>query len=360
MQIDKVFIDRCFQLAEMGAGKVSPNPMVGAVVVVDNKIIGEGYHKKYGSAHAEVNAINSVTDKELLKKATVYVSLEPCSHYGKTPPCAKLLIDSKIKKCVIANHDPNPKVAGKGIKMLQDAGIEVICGVEEQKGRFLNRRFFCNQEKKRPYIILKIAQSKDGYIDINNYNSKKGRETYWITNDFAKVWVHKMRAENDAFMVGANTIINDDCQLNTRYYAGKNPIRLVYDRDLTIPMTKYFFDNSQKTLIFNNFRTSIDNLDEVFQKQNTEYVKIHNQSEYLQEILMFLYNIGVSSLVVEGGRKLLDKFLTQNVWDEVLLFTGAEQFHKGIKAPSIDLRFKKDTIYLANNMLDIFYNEKAF
>lgn len=358
MQTDKVFIDRCFQLAEMGAGKVSPNPMVGAVIVVDNKIIGEGYHKKYGSAHAEVNAINSVANKELLKNATVYVNLEPCSHYGKTPPCAKLLIDSEIKKCVIANYDPNPKVAGKGIKMLLDAGIEVICGVEEQKGRFLNRRFFCYHEKKRPYIILKIAQSKDGYIDINDSNSKRERENYWITNDVAKVWVHKMRTENDAFMVGANTVINDDCHLNTRYYAGKNPIRLVYDRDLTIPKTKYFFDNSQKTLIFNNLHTSIDNLDEVFQKQITEYVKIQNQSEYLQEILTLLYNIGVSSLVVEGGRKLLDKFLTQDLWDEMLLFTGVEQFTKGIKAPGIDLKLKKSTIHLNNNRLDIFYNKK--
>ncbi|MBR1627178.1 MAG: bifunctional diaminohydroxyphosphoribosylaminopyrimidine deaminase/5-amino-6-(5-phosphoribosylamino)uracil reductase RibD [Bacteroidales bacterium] len=348
-------MERCFQLAAMGAGNVSPNPMVGAVIVADNKIIGEGYHKKFGYEHAEVNAVNSVVNKDLLQKATVYVSLEPCSHYGKTPPCAELLIKNKIKRCVIANFDPNPKVSGRGIKMLQDAGIEVVCGVEEKQGRFLNRRFFCFQEKRRPYIILKTARSADGYIDINPPKAEK-RQKYWITNDAVNVLVHKMRAENDAFMVGANTVINDDCRLNTRYYDGRNPIRLVYDRDLSIPKTKHFFDNTQRTLIFNNLYSSIDNPQEVFQKTMTEYVKIQNEGNRLQEILDFLYTIGVNSLVVEGGKNLSEEFLKKNLWDEVVLFTSNTKFNGGIKAPLFNFECKSTTMYISDNKLDVFYN----
>lgn len=360
MEMDKVFINRCFQLAQMGAGNVSPNPMVGAVIIVDNKIIGEGYHKQFGSAHAEVNAVNSVMDKELLKQATVYVSLEPCSHYGKTPPCAKLLVESKIKRCVIANFDPNPKVAGKGIQMLKDAGIEVVCGVEEKKGRFLNRRFFCYQEKKRPYIILKYAQSLDGYMDINTAGVTTGRKNYWITNDAMKVLVHKMRAENDAFLVGANTVINDDCQLNTRYYDGKNPLRLVYDRDLSIDKSKKFFDDTQKTIIFNNLKDEVISENTKLVKVGSEFSTLNPKLSTLKFILQYLYNQGVSSLVVEGGRKTLEQFLEFDLWDEAIVLTGNTEFNGGIKTPVIDSRFKASTSWVSNNRLDIYYNDNAF
>ncbi len=349
---DEKIMDRCFFLAQKGAGKVAPNPMVGAVIVHNNEIIGEGYHRKYGSSHAEVNAIASVKDKSLLKDSTIYVSLEPCSHYGKTPPCAQLLIDKNIKKCVIANIDPNPKVAGKGIKMLQDAGIEVICGIGKEKGRYLNRRFFCYQEKKRPYIILKIAQSFDGYMDINERNTKK-RQKCWITNDMVKVWVGKMRSENDVFMVGANTVINDDCMMNTRHYGGRNPIRLVYDRDLSITKDKHFFDDTQKTLIFNNLKTEIVG-------ENTHYIKVENGENYLNFIIDYLYNIGVSSLVVEGGARLLEKFLKNNLWDEALVFSSMDLLHKGIKTPAIDIQLKTSTSRISNNRLDFYYNNNVF
>lgn len=353
MQTDKIFMERCFQLAQMGAGNVSPNPMVGAVVTVKGKIIGEGYHKKYGFAHAEVNAINSVANKELLQQATIYVSLEPCSHFGKTPPCANLLIEHKIKRCVISNLDPNPKVAGRGIKMLQDAGIEVAYGLEEAQGRFINRRFFCYQEKKRPYIILKIAQSIDGYMDINDTKSMMARQKYWITNDAMLMLVHKMRVENDAFMVGANTVINDDCQLNNRYYDGKAPVRLVYDRNLSIPTTKRFFDNTQQTLIFNNVKKQTIS-------QKIDYIHIDNESPYLEEITAHLYEMGVSSLVVEGGRKTLLAFLQRNLWDEAIVLTGAQMFNGGIKKPAIDTQLKASTRWVSNNRLDTYYNRNAF
>ncbi|MBO6118228.1 MAG: bifunctional diaminohydroxyphosphoribosylaminopyrimidine deaminase/5-amino-6-(5-phosphoribosylamino)uracil reductase RibD [Bacteroidales bacterium] len=354
MQTDKIFMQRCFALAQKGAGSVAPNPMVGAVVVVDNQIIGEGYHKQFGKAHAEVNAVNSVENKELLQQATVYVSLEPCSHYGKTPPCAELLINSKIKRCVIANTDPNPKVAGKGIQMLQDAGIEVVCGVEKEQGRYLNRRFFCFQEKKRPYIILKTAQSLEGYIDINPEGTAvKDRQKYWLTNDAAKVLVHRMRAENDAFLVGANTVLNDDCQLNVRYIQGRNPIRAVYDRDLNLPHSLNFFDGTQKTIIFNNLRGEKAS-------SSLQYVKINNQSGYLQQIIDSLYLEGVSSLVVEGGRKTLQAFLDSGLWDEAVVFTSNVLFNKGIKNPVIDSRLKASTSWVSDNRIDIYYNDNAF
>ena len=350
--IDEKYMDRCFFLAQKGAGSVAPNPMVGAVIVHNNEIIGEGYHKKYGFAHAEVNAFASVKDESLLGDSTIYVSLEPCSHYGKTPPCAELLIKKNIKKCVIANEDPNPKVSGRGIQMLKDAGIEVVCGVSKEKGRFINRRFFCYQEKKRPYIILKIAQSFDGYMDIN-LKDETDRQNCWITNDMVNVLVHKMRKEEGAFMVGANTVKNDDCRLNTRHYYGRNPIRLVYDRDLSLETSKHFFDDTQRTLIFNNLKTELVG-------QNTQYIKVERGENYIKEIVDYLYSIGVSSLVVEGGKDTLEKFLKNDLWDEALVFTSNQKFYKGIKTPVIDTQLKASTSRISDNRFDSYYNNDAF
>jgi diaminohydroxyphosphoribosylaminopyrimidine deaminase/5-amino-6-(5-phosphoribosylamino)uracil reductase len=246
---DKKYMRRCFNLALLGRNNVSPNPRVGAVVVYNGKIIGEGYHQKYGFAHAEVNAINSVEDKSLLKDSTIYVSLEPCCHWGKTPPCAKLLVESKIKRCVIANFDPNPKVFGGGIKILKDNNIEVTTDVLKEQGRYVNRRFFCNQEKRRPYIILKFAKTLDGFMDIDRKENKTTDN--WISNDAMKVWVHKQRGEEDAIIVGMNTVINDNPKLNIRYFFGKNPIRVVLDKRNTLKSSFNILDNTQKTIIFN-------------------------------------------------------------------------------------------------------------
>jgi pyrimidine deaminase RibD-like protein len=217
MQEDEKYMKRCFDLALLGRGNVSPNPKVGAVIVYQDQIIGEGYHKKYGQSHAEVNAIASVKDKNLLKESTIYVNLEPCCHWGKTPPCANLIIENKIKRCVISNKDINPKVFGGGIKLLQDNGVEVISGVLEEQGLYLNRRFFTNQSQKRPYVILKYAQTLDGFI------APEGKGG-WISNETMKVWVHKQRTEEDAIMVGYNTVLSDNPQLNVRHYSGRKPI----------------------------------------------------------------------------------------------------------------------------------------
>lgn len=351
MDLDKVFIDRCLCLPEKGAGNVSPNPMVGAVVVYNNKIIGEGYHRKYGSCHAEVNAINTVKDKGLLKQSTIYVSLEPCSHYGKTPPCAKLIIESGIKRCVICNFDPNPKVSGRGISMMKEAGIEVICDVEKEKGRYINRRFFCYQEKKRPYIILKCAYSKDGFMDINEENAKK-RQHYWITNDYMKVFSHKLRAENDAIMVGYNTAKNDNPQLNIRLYSGNNPLRVVYDRDLTLDKNLHLFDNSQNTIVFNakeNIQVS----------EYLQYIKIESE-DVNKQILQYLYNIGVNSIIIEGGKKTLNSFIKEDLWDEAYMIEGSRIFGKGIKKPAIDAKFLKSTSIASDNRLLYFCNDNAY
>lgn len=356
MNIDEVFMSRCFDLAIKGSLNVSPNPMVGAVIVKNGQVIGEGYHRKYGFAHAEVNAVNSVANKEDIEGSTVYVSLEPCAHYGKTPPCAKLLVESKIKRCVISNLDPNPKVSSKGIAILKQAGIEVTTGVLERQGRFVNRRFFCYQEKHRPYIILKYAQSLDGYMDINDCKdtyTKTPRQKYWITNDALKVIAHKMRAENDAFFVGANTIVNDDCQLNIRYYAGNNPIRITYDRNLSLPKNRHWFDNSQKTIIFNNLRSEKIS-------ENIDLVKIDNKNSWLKEVLTYLYSISVNSLVVEGGRQTLQAFLDANLWDEAYVMNSNVLFNKGIKSPVIDTKFIKSTSEVSDNRITFYCNDNAY
>ena len=343
MTDDKDFIKRCFQLAQMGAGNVSPNPMVGAVVVYNGEIIGEGYHMQYGSAHAEVNAINSVKDKSLLKDSTIYVSLEPCCHYGKTPPCAKLLVDNHLKKCVIANRDTNPKVSGGGIKMLQDAGIEVVCGVLEEEGRFVNRRFFCDQEKKRPYIIAKFAQSKDGFIDIDR--TSKEKQNYWFTNDAMKVFVHKQRAEEDAILVGYNTVLNDNPSLTVRNYKGKNPVRVVYDRDLSLPLSANIFNKDAKTIVFNNKVADT--------KNNIEFIKMEGQ-DYIKEMLNKLFEMRICSLIVEGGKKTLEQFLERNLIDEAFVLTGNISIGKGIKKPAIPINYLRSTRVIGDNRLDYY------
>lgn len=320
MQDHEKYMRRCFDLALLGRGNVSPNPKVGAVIVYNDQIIGEGYHKKYGQSHAEVNAIASVEDKNLLKESTIYVNLEPCCHWGKTPPCANLIIESKIKRCVISNKDINPKVYGGGIKLLQDNGIEVISGVLEEEGLFLNRRFFTNQKENRPYVILKYAQTLDGFIAPE----EKGG---WISNNAMKVWVHKQRTEEDAIMVGYNTVLSDNPQLNVRHYSGRNPKRVVYDKYLTLSKDKNVFDNSQETFILNYVKEG--------REENNVFLKLNENKPFVEQVLERLYEQKICSIVVEGGEKTLNKFLEANLWDEANVIVGEKNFGKGVKAPVI-------------------------
>jgi diaminohydroxyphosphoribosylaminopyrimidine deaminase / 5-amino-6-(5-phosphoribosylamino)uracil reductase len=288
---------RALQLAALGRGSVSPNPMVGCVIVHNDIIIGEGWHRKYGDWHAEVNAVNSVLDKSKFSESTVYVTLEPCSHFGKTPPCADLLVKHQVKKVVICNFDPFPLVAGKGIKKLQGAGIEVVTGVLEQEGRKLNARFFTVVEKKRPYIIMKWAETADGFIAGENFKQVK------ISNGLSHKLSHKWRSEEDAIMVGTNTALHDNPKLNVREWTGKNPTRIVLDSNERLPKNLHLFDDSQKTL-------AISSIDEIVTASQ-----------------------GVQSVIVEGGTKLLQSFLDENLFDEIRVFRSRTQLKKGILAP---------------------------
>jgi diaminohydroxyphosphoribosylaminopyrimidine deaminase/5-amino-6-(5-phosphoribosylamino)uracil reductase len=315
-------MQRCFQLAQLGLGNVAPNPLVGSIVVHNNKIIGEGYHQQYGSAHAEVNAISSVKDKTLLKDATLYVNLEPCSHYGKTPPCADLIVSENIKQVVICNTDPNPLVAGKGIEKLKAAGIEVINGVLENEGWELNKRFFTFHTKKRPYIILKWAQSNDGYF------TKKNNEQHWITGETVKKIVHRWRSEEQAILVGTQTVLTDNPELNNRYYTfEKQPTRVVIDKELKIPKHYKVYNNQIETLIFNKEIATIE--------EKTTLVKIPFENT-LEEILAELYSRNIQSVIIEGGIITLNNFILQNIWDEARILTGIINFTEGIKAPTVN------------------------
>ncbi len=311
-------MQRAFDLALNGIGHVSPNPLVGCVIVHNDKIIGESWHQKYGEAHAEVNAINAVENKALLKEATVYVTLEPCSHFGKTPPCADLLISSRVKKAVIANIDTNPKVAGEGIKRMRAAGIEVVTGILDKEGRALNKRFFTFIEKNRPYVVLKWAQTTDGFIARLNRDSK------WISNEYSRQLVHKWRTEEDAIVVGTKTAEFDNPQLNVRDWTGRNPVRIVIDRFLKLPESLHLFDRSQKTICYNLLKHE--------EHGNLLLVRIPEEN-FLEELVKDLYKRNVQSIIVEGGAQTLQSFIDAKLWDEARVFTGEKSFGKGIKAP---------------------------
>jgi diaminohydroxyphosphoribosylaminopyrimidine deaminase/5-amino-6-(5-phosphoribosylamino)uracil reductase len=324
---DETVLSRAIELAKLGIGSVSPNPMVGAVIIHQGKIIGEGYHQKYGEAHAEVNAINDVFKKhinapELLKEATIYVTLEPCAHFGKTPPCADLIIKNQIPRAVIGCRDPFAKVNGMGIQKLKDAGIEVIVGVLEQECIALNKRFFTSIAKQRPYIILKWAQTADGFFASNNHLQK------WISSSQAKQLVHQWRAEEDCILIGKNTALIDNPQLNVRLATGKNPIRAIVDKNLTLPKTLHVFDNSIKTLVFNK------NISNVI--GNTYYIGIEDFDYFLPQYILYqMYLQDIQSVIIEGGVKLLQSFINCNLWDETRIFTAPIHWGEGLLAPSI-------------------------
>ncbi|MES2732035.1 MAG: bifunctional diaminohydroxyphosphoribosylaminopyrimidine deaminase/5-amino-6-(5-phosphoribosylamino)uracil reductase RibD [Bacteroidota bacterium] len=319
MYSDEIYMQRALELAVLGSGYVSPNPMVGCVIVHQGKIIGEGWHKCYGESHAEVNAVRSVADKTLLPEATAYVTLEPCSHHGKTPPCADLLIQHRLKRVVISNVDTNPLVGGQGIIKLQQAGIEVTTGILEAQGRLLNSRFFTFMEKKRPYLLLKWAETADGFIARPNYDSK------WISSELSRKLVHQWRAQEDGVLVGTRTALYDNPKLNVRDWQGRNPVRMVIDTQLQLPSTLHLFDHSQLTLCFNHLKEE--------SQENLEYIKIKPEHEILPQILKNLHERKVQSLIVEGGSQLLNSFIQLDLWDEVRLFRSRQLFEEGIKAP---------------------------
>ncbi len=337
---------RCLHLAGNGRGLVSPNPMVGAVVVHKGKIIGEGWHRQYGKAHAEVNAINSVKNKDLLKESTLYVNLEPCNHVGKTPACSHFIVAHKIPNVVIACRDSYKEVNGKGIATLEKAGINVKVGVLEQESRKLNARFFTFHEKKRPYIILKWAQTADGYIDFDRQPDTPIGPN-WITDEFARIKVHKWRAEEDAIMVGTNTAEKDNPKLNIRSYAGSNPLRVLLDRHLRLPDDLHIFDGSIPTLVFSEKSKP--------SKTNCKYIVVDSHEEVLKKVLNELYKLNIQSIIVEGGAKIINYILKENMWNEARVFIGNKYFISGVKAPEI----KKHPAYSeqdVTNRLYYFYN----
>lgn len=329
MENQEKYIRRCIELAKNGLGTTYPNPMVGCVIVYEDKIIGEGWHKKSGEPHAEVIAINSVKDKSLLKKSTIYVSLEPCSHFGKTPPCCDLIIKNEIPNVVIGTVDPNVKVAGNGIKKLIEAGANVTVGVLEAECKELNKRFFIFHEKKRPFVILKWAESQDGFIAPTK-NLRNEQKPFWITNEFSRQLVHKWRSEEQAILVGTQTIIYDNPKLDVRDWTGNNPIRIVLDQNNRIPKDSYIYDNHIKTIIFSQFaNTPIG--------ENTTFEVIDFKQNLAQQILKELYKHQIQSVIIEGGRQTLQTFIDENLWDEARLFIGNKAFENGTKSPIIAL-----------------------
>jgi diaminohydroxyphosphoribosylaminopyrimidine deaminase/5-amino-6-(5-phosphoribosylamino)uracil reductase len=322
------YMQRCLDLAELGMGYVSPNPMVGAVVVKNGRIIGEGYHHKYGEAHAEVNAINQVINtfidsSELLKQSTIYVSLEPCAHYGKTPPCADLIIKHQIPKVVVGCRDPFDQVNGKGIDKLIEAGVEVITGVLEKECQWLNRRFFIRVQKHRPYIILKWAQTQDGFFAPDD------NIQHWITGIESRKLVHQWRGEEDAVLIGKNTAAIDNPQLNVRHGPGKSPKRIVIDRKLELNKDLNLFDQSIETLIFNEIKTGLEG--------KNKYIALEDFDRYVPQYILYqLYLQDIQSVIIEGGAFTLNKFIEAGLWDEARIFTGKTNLKKGIKAPLIN------------------------
>ncbi len=320
MTPDEIFMKRALDLAVLGSGHVSPNPLVGCVIVFENRIIGEGWHKKYGEAHAEVNAVNAVTDKSVLSKATVYVNLEPCSHFGKTPPCADMLVRNQVKRVVIANVDTFQKVNGQGIRKLKDAGIEVETGVLEREGRELNKRFFTSVEKGRPFITLKWAESADHFIARENFESK------WISNELSRQLAHKMRAEIDAVLVGTNTARYDNPKLNVRDWSGRDPVRVVIDRNLKLDPKLNLFDKSQPTICYNLLRNE--------EESNLTLVQLP-ETDFLNGLLADLHRRKIQSLMIEGGSQTIQSFVNAGLWDEAMIFRSQVSFGTGIAAPVV-------------------------
>lgn len=329
MMLDTDWMNRCLELVHLGAGSVAPNPMVGAVIVCNDKIIGEGWHQKFGAPHAEVHAIESVKNKDLLSQSTLYVNLEPCAHFGKTPPCANLIIEHKIPRVVIGMSDPNPLVAGKGIDLLRNAGIEVVLDVLREDALKLNKRFITFHTQKRPYVILKWAQTQNGMLspDVNKLSKEDFERERHITGFLVQKLVHKWRTQEDAIMVATNTALSDNPTLDARAWVGKAPTRVVIDRQLRLPMELKIFGPSQVTLVFNAIKNEV--------QSNIHFVKIDFSGHWFRDVLNVLYQLNIQSIIVEGGAQLLHTIIDLELWDEAIVFYSAKHIAQGIKAPSI-------------------------
>ncbi len=323
MTKDEMYMQRCLELAACGVGSVEPNPRVGSVIVYQDRIIGEGYHWQYGGPHAEVNAIESVEDRDLLRQSTLYVNLEPCAHEGKTPPCARLIAGLGIPRVVIGTVDPFEKVNGKGIAIMESAGCHVTAGVLEKASQEANKRFFTFHKEKRPYIILKWAQSADSFMDRKR-NPHDGIKPEWITDEVCRFMVHKWRTEEPGIMVGANTAILDDPQLTARLYPGRQPVRILIDPHLRVPGNLKIFDASSRVIVMNGLK---DEEDGHIRRRKIDFGGMP------ESLLAALYQEGVQSVMVEGGARLLQTFIDAGKWDEARIFTGPVKFGKGVRAP---------------------------
>jgi len=346
---DNKFMRRCLELAARAEGMTYPNPLVGSVVVHEGKIIGEGYHLKAGGAHAEVIAINSVAMKEKLRYSTLYVNLEPCSHYGKTPPCADFIIASSIPRIVVGTLDTSEKVSGRGVEKLRKAGCEVITGVIEKECRQVNRRFFAYNEKRRPYITLKWAQSADGYIDILRSEAHEPRPT-WISGKPERVLVHKWRSSEQAILVGAGTIRADNPKLNVREWKGNNPLRLILSGSGNLKMGSVVNDINDKAVVF-TYNTESDIVEAI-------KVRLNHEKPASQQIIEYLYREGIQSLLIEGGAQVLGHFITARLWDEARIFKGSEYFKRGVRAPAINGSLISTTAFTGSS-LEIYMNDSA-
>jgi diaminohydroxyphosphoribosylaminopyrimidine deaminase/5-amino-6-(5-phosphoribosylamino)uracil reductase len=342
----EIFMKRALELAAQGMGKVAPNPLVGCVIVYEDRIIAEGFHQRYGGAHAEVNAINSVDDKSLLQKSTLYVTLEPCNHQGLTPACTELIITHKIPKVVIATVDPNPLVSGKGIARLSEAGIQVDLGLLEEEARWMNRRFITFHEKQRPYIILKWAETQDGFMDILRENGETG--SFAISGKEAKTMVHRWRTEEAAILVGSRTVFIDNPQLTARHWEGKDPVRIVIDANLKVPRTHRIFEDRGRTIVFNRLETR-----PIF---NIEYVQLNFAEEIIPRIMDYLRYEKLTSVIVEGGAATLSRFLELGLWDEIRRLKAPMNLEVGLKAPIVEGK-PTETMQVGEDILEVYYRE---
>ena len=345
---DKIYMRRCFELARKGLGMTRANPLVGAVIVHGDQIIGEGYHHEFGGPHAEVNAIRSVRDPSLFPESTLYCNLEPCSHHGKTPPCTILIRQKGLLRVVISNHDPFPSVNGKGIRQLEETGIEVTQDCLEEEGYHLNRRFFHYVNYRRPYVILKWAQTADGFIDLEREPGNQDGPR-WISGELSRTLVHKWRSEESAIMVGTNTVLTDNPILTVRRWTGENPVRITLDRNGRLPESAEILDGTQETIVFTG----------VPRNYSGKIHLVHADPSYeMVDVMEELFDRQIVSVLVEGGARLHEAFLESGLWDEARIFTGKMLFTQGVKAPEMkedpDERFQ-----IGDTKLEIFRNKQT-
>ena len=336
----EIYMQRCLDLAQKALGKTYPNPMVGCVIVHNDVIIGEGFHEKAGEAHAEINAINSVKNLELLKESTIYVSLEPCAHFGKTPPCASKIVEIGFKKVVIGTLDSHDKVNGKGKKIIEDAGIEVVSGVLEKECQELNKRFFTFHQKQRPFIILKWAASADGFLDKDFKPTKIG-------NPLTKQFVHQLRSQEHAILVGTQTALTDNPSLTTREVVGRNPVRILIDFELNVPPHFNLYNKEAHTIVFNSVKESIE--------ENITFIKIARE-HFLENLMQKLFEQQIQSVIIEGGRFTLQQFIDKNLWDETIIIKN-EKLHllNGTNAPNFKAQ-KFEAKQFRDNTIEFYKN----